>query len=70
MLHLSFTKELKKKSFKLPQGDANKAIVSKGYVGELDGFSVIKVPSKLLPGVQALATAPGVVVSPLQVNEN
>lgn len=64
-----FYKGIKKEIVKLPQGDANKAIVSKGYVGELDGFSVIKVPSKLLPGVQALATAPGVVVSPLQVNE-
>ena len=64
-----FYKGIKKEIVKLPQGDGNKAIVSKGYVGELDGFTVIKVPSKLLPGVQALATAPGVVVSPLQVNE-
>lgn len=64
-----FYKAIKKEIVKLPQGDGNKGIVSKGYVGELDGFSVIKVPSKLLPGVQALATAPGVVVSPLQVNE-
>ena len=64
-----FYKEIKKEIVKLPQGDGNKVIVSKGYVGELDGFTVIKVPSKLLPGVQALATAPGVVVSPLQVDE-
>ena len=64
-----FYKAIKKEIVKLPQGDVDKAIVSKGYVGELDGFSVIKVPSKLLPGVQALATAPGVVVSPLQVNQ-
>ena len=64
-----FYKAIKKEIVKLPQGDTDKAIVSKGYVGELDGFSVIKVPSKLLPGVQALATAPGVVVSPLQVNQ-
>ena len=64
-----FYKAIKKEIVKLPQGDGNKVIVSKGYVGELDGFTVIKVPSKLLPGVQALATAPGVVVSPLQVDE-
>ena len=64
-----FYKEIKKEIVKLPQGDGNKVIVSKGYVGELDGFTVIKVPTKFLPGVQALATAPGVVVSPLQVNE-
>ena len=64
-----FYKAIKKEIVKLPQGDGNKVIVSKGYVGELDGFTVIKVPSKLLPGVQALATAPGVVVSPLQIDE-
>ena len=64
-----FYKEIKKEIVKLPQGDGNKVIVSKGYVGELDGFTVIKVPTKFLPGVQALATAPGVIVSPLQVNE-
>lgn len=64
-----FYKAIKKEIVKLPQGDADKAVLGKGYVGQLDNFTVYKVPSKFLPGVQALATAPGVVVSPLQVNE-
>lgn len=64
-----FYKSIKKEIVKLPQGDGNTAVLYKGYVGELDGFSIIKVPSKFLPGVKALATAPGVVVSPLQVSE-
>ena len=64
-----FYKEIKKEIVKLPQGDGDKAVLSKGYVGQLDNFTVITVPSKFLPGVQALATAPGVVVSPLQVQE-
>lgn len=64
-----FYKAIKKEIVKLPQGDADKAVLGKGYVGQLDNFTVYKVPSKFLPGVQALASAPGVVVSPLQVNE-
>lgn len=64
-----FYKAIKKEIVKLPQGDGDKAVLSKGHVGQLDNFTVITVPSKLLPGVQALATAPGVVVSPLQVNQ-
>ena len=64
-----FYKEIKKEIVKLPQGDADKAVLGKGYVGQLDNFTVFKVPSKFLPGVQALASAPSVVVSPLQINE-
>lgn len=64
-----FYKEIKKEIVKLPQGDGDKAVLRKGYVGQLDTFTVFKVPSKFLPGVQALASAPEVVVSPLQVNE-
>lgn len=64
-----FYKEIKKEIVKLPQGDGDKAVLGKGYVGQLDNFTVFKVPSKFLPGVQALASAPSVVVSPLQINE-
>lgn len=64
-----FYKAIKKEIVKLPQGDADKAVLGKGYVGQLDNFTVFKVPSKFLPGVQALASAPSVVVSPLQVDE-
>ncbi|MDT6214995.1 sugar-binding protein, partial [Streptococcus pneumoniae] len=52
----------------LPHGDADKKVLGKGYVGELDDYTVYKVPSKFLKGVNALATAPGVVTSPVQVD--
>lgn len=34
----------------------------------MDDYTVYKVPSKFLKGVNALATAPGVVTSPVQVD--
>lgn len=65
----AFYKAVKSEIVRLPQGDADKRVLSKGYVGELDDFTVYKVPSKFLPGVNALASAPGVVTSPLQVDD-
>ncbi len=65
----SFYKKVKSEIVRLPQGDADKRVLSKGYVGELDDFTVYKVPSKFLPGVNALASAPGVVTSPLQIDD-
>lgn len=65
----SFYKKVKSEIVRLPQGDADKKVLAKGYVGELDDFTVYKVPSKFLPNVDALASAPGVVTSPLQVND-
>ncbi|UTX63916.1 sugar-binding protein [Streptococcus constellatus] len=65
----AFYKVVKSEIVRLPQGDADKRVLSKGYVGELDDFTVYKVPSKFLPGVNALASAPGVVTSPLQVDD-
>lgn len=65
----SFYKQIKAEIVSLPQGDTSQAVLHRGYVGQLDEFSVYKVPSKFLPGVHALATAPEVVVSPLQVDE-
>lgn len=65
----SFYKKVKSEIVRLPQGDADKKVLAKGYVGELDDFAVYKVPSKFLPNVDALASAPGVVTSPLQVDD-
>lgn len=65
----AFYKAVKTEIVRLPQGDADKRVLSKGYVGELDDFTVYKVPSKFLPGVNALASAPGVVTSPLQIDD-
>ena len=65
----AFYKAVKSEIVRLPQGDADKRVLSKGYVGELDDFTVYKVPSKFLPNVDALASAPGVVTSPLQVDD-
>lgn len=65
----SFYKKVKSEIVRLPQGDADKKVLAKGYVGELDDFTVYKVPSKFLPNVDALASAPGVVTSPLQVDD-
>lgn len=65
----AFYKAVKFEIVRLPQGDADKRVLSKGYVGELDDFTVYKVPSKFLPGVNALASAPGVVTSPLQIDD-
>jgi hypothetical protein len=65
----AFYKAVKSEIVRLPQGDADKRVLIKGYVGELDDFTVYKVPSKFLPGVNALASAPGVVTSPLQIDD-
>ncbi|MDS2669370.1 sugar-binding protein, partial [Streptococcus pneumoniae] len=64
----SFYKAIKSEIVRLPHGDADKKVLGKGYVGELDDYTVYKVPSKFLKGVNALATAPGVVTSPVQVD--
>lgn len=65
----SFYKSIKSEIVALPQGDAGQAVISRGYVGQLDDYTVFKVPSKFLLGVQALAAVREVVVSPLQVDE-
>nr|DAP78341.1 MAG TPA: major capsid protein [Caudoviricetes sp.] len=64
-----FYKAVKSEIVRLPHGDADKKVLGKGYVGELDDFTVFKVPSKFLPDVDALASAPGVVTSPLQIDD-
>ena len=64
----SFYKAIKSEIVHLPQGDADKKVLGKGYVGELDDYTVYKVPSKFLPNVSALASAPGVVTSPIQID--
>lgn len=64
----SFYKAIKSEIVRLPQGDADKKVLGKGYVGELDDYTVYKVPSKFLPNVHALAAAPGVVTSPIQID--
>lgn len=65
----AFYKQIKSEIVNLPQGDTNQTVLYRGYVGQLDDFTVYKVPSKFLTGIQALVSAPGVVVSPLQVDE-
>ncbi|HEL1705050.1 TPA: sugar-binding protein [Streptococcus suis] len=65
----AFYKAIKSEIVNLPQGDTNQTVLYKGYVGQLDTFTVYKVPSKYLKGVQAVATIGGVVVSPIQVDE-
>lgn len=65
----AFYKSIKSEIVTLPQGDNAQEVVRKGYVGQLDDYTVFKVPSKYLKGVQALAAVRGVVVSPLQVDE-
>ena len=64
----SFYKAIKSEIVRLPQGDADKNVLGKGYVGELDDYTVYKVPSKFLPNVNALAATPGVVTSPIQID--
>lgn len=64
----SFYKAIKSEIVRLPHGDADKKVLGKGYVGELDDYTVYKVPSKFLPNVNALAAAPGVVTSPIQID--
>lgn len=64
----SFYKAIKSEIVRLPQGDADKKVLGKGYVGELDDYTVYKVPSRFLPGVNALAAPPGVVTSPIQID--
>ncbi|MDI3269069.1 hypothetical protein, partial [Pseudomonas sp. AL15] len=41
----------------------------KGVQGELDGFTIVKVPSKMLQGVDAMAVIGEVMASPIQANE-
>ncbi|NQN44453.1 sugar-binding protein [Streptococcus suis] len=65
----AFYKAIKSEIVNLPQGDNSQDVIRKGYVGQLDDYTVFKVPSKYLPNVQALAAVRDVVVSPLQVNE-
>ncbi|HFI0586226.1 TPA: sugar-binding protein [Streptococcus suis] len=65
----AFYKAIKSEIVNLPQGDNSQDVIRKGYVGQLDDYTVFKVPSKYLPNVQALAAVRGVVVSPLQVDE-
>lgn len=65
----AFYKKLKAHIVKLPHGDGDKAVLGRGYVGEIDNFKVYKVPSKYLTNVDAIACEPGVIVSPLQVDE-
>lgn len=65
----AFYKKIKTLIVKLPQGDGDKQVLSRGYVGELDDFKIYKVPSKYLKNVDAIACEPGVIVSPLQIDE-
>jgi len=64
----TFYKGIKKYVVGLPQGDANNQVLGKGVMGELDGFTVVKVPSSYLQGVQAIATIGEVLASPVQVD--
>lgn len=65
----AFYKSVKKEIVQLPQGDNTNKVLFKGYVGQLDDFTVFKVPSKFLKGVQAVTAVKGVVASPIQVDE-
>lgn len=71
----AFYKGIKKFVIALPNGDGSRQVLGKGVQGELDGFTVVKVPSSKLKakgaaeGVQALATIGEVVASPLQVDD-
>lgn len=64
----SFYKGIKQYVVGLPQGDNGQQVLGKGVQGELDGFTVVKVPSTLLQGVQAIATVGEVLASPIQVD--
>jgi len=64
----SFYKGIKKFVVALPQGDAEQRVLGRGVQGEVDGFLIVKVPSKYLQGVQAIAVPGQVLASPLQVD--
>ncbi|MCJ1667852.1 sugar-binding protein [Staphylococcus sp. NRL 16/872] len=64
-----FYKGIKKFVVALPQGDTNQRVLGKGVQGELDGFRIVKVPSKMLQGVDAMAVIGEVMASPIQANE-
>ncbi|MGM7689768.1 sugar-binding protein [Staphylococcus felis] len=63
-----FYKAIKKFVVALPQGDNNQQVLGKGVQGELDGFTVVKVPSKMLQGVEAMAVIGEVLASPIQAD--
>ncbi|UNB45565.1 sugar-binding protein [Staphylococcus coagulans] len=63
-----FYKSIKKFVVALPQGDNNQQVLGKGVQGELDGFTVVKVPSKMLQGVEAMAVIGEVLASPIQAD--
>lgn len=64
----TFYKGIKKYVVNLPQGDNSQQVLGKGVQGELDGFTVVKVPSTYLQGVEAIATIGEVLASPIQVD--
>lgn len=64
-----FYKGIKKFVIELPQGDNRQQVLGKGVQGELDGFTIVKVPSKMLQGVEAMAVIGEVMASPIQANE-
>ncbi|MDW4429039.1 sugar-binding protein [Staphylococcus saprophyticus] len=63
-----YYKSIKKYVVGLPQGDTQQKVLGKGIQGELDGFLVVKVPSKVLQGVEAMAIVGEVMASPIQAN--
>lgn len=63
-----YYKFIKKYVVGLPQGDTQQKVLGKGIQGELDGFIVVKVPSKILQGVEAMAIVGEVMASPIQAN--
>lgn len=63
-----YYKAIKKYVVGLPQGDTQQKVLGKGIQGELDGFLVVKVPSKILQGVEAMAVIGEVMASPIQAN--
>lgn len=64
----TFYKGIKKFVIELPQGDTRQQVLGKGVQGELDGFTIVKVPTKLLQGVQAMAVIGEVLASPIQAD--
>ncbi|MCD8851643.1 sugar-binding protein [Staphylococcus xylosus] len=64
----SFYKGIKKFVIELPQGDTQQRVLGKGIQGELDGFLVVKVPTKFLQGVQAMGVIGEVLASPIQAD--
>ncbi|MGC7619414.1 sugar-binding protein [Staphylococcus epidermidis] len=63
-----FYKAIKKFVVALPQGDNKQQVLGKGVQGELDGFRIVKVPSQLLQGVDAMAVIGEVMASPIQAD--